>query len=237
MQQGTRVRVAAAVAACVLAAAPARADWKGKGELGFVMSRGNSDATTLNAKVDVSTEYERWKHSLGFAALRATTSNVTTANRYELHGQSDYKLSERSYVFGALRYEDDQFSAYDYQATATGGYGYKFVDTAATKFTGELGGGYRRAKLTASGETETGAVARGSLNFSHQFTASTQLLDKFLVESGSSNTFLQNELALQVKMSDRLALGVAYAIRHNTDVPAGVDKTDQLTTANIVFAF
>jgi putative salt-induced outer membrane protein YdiY len=38
-------------------------------------------------------------------------------------------------------------------------------------------------------------------------------------------------------MTDRLALSVAHAVRHNSDVPDGVAKTDQLTTANIVFAF
>jgi putative salt-induced outer membrane protein len=226
-----------AAAAMVLAGVPAHADWKGKGELGFVLSRGNSEAQTLNAKVDAGTEVGKWTNTLGFSALRATTANQTTANRYELRGQTDYKLTDRSYVFGSVRYEDDRFSAFDYQATATGGYGYKFIDTAITKLSGGIGAGYRVTKVRLTGEKENGAVARGDLNFEHQLTPTTKVLNKFLVESGSSNTFLQNELALQVKMTDALALSVAYAVRHNTDVPAGVRKTDQLTTANLVFAF
>ena len=47
--------------------------------------------------------------------------------------------------------------------------------------------------------------------------------------------FLQNELALQVHMSDRLAVSLGYAVRHNTDPPAGFGKTDTLTTVNIVY--
>lgn len=232
-----RTALAATSILAALAAAPAHADWSGKGELGFVLSRGNSDAETLNAKLDAATERDRWKHEVGFAALRATTADETTANRYEVRGQTNYALTERSYVFGALRYEDDRFSAYDYQATGSAGYGYKFIDTERTKLSAQLGAGYRRAKVLLTGETETGAVARGDVNFEHALTDTTKVLDRFTIESGSSNTFLQNELALQVKMSDKLALSLAYSVRHNTEVEDGVAKTDQLTTANVVVAF
>ncbi len=221
-----------------LAAAPAVAgDWKGKGELGFVLSRGNSDAETLNAKVDTTREFDPWTVGFGFSALRASTDNTTTADRWEVRGQANYKLTDRSFVFGALRYENDQFSAYDYAGVASAGYGYKFVDTAATKFVGQIGAGYRVAELRLSGEQEDEAVLRGDVLFQHQFTETTRVIEKFLVEAGSSNTFLQNQLSLEVKMTDVLALSVAYDIRHNTDAPAGVEKTDQLTTANIVFSF
>jgi putative salt-induced outer membrane protein len=234
--KSTNVLTAALLA--TLAAAPSHAaDWKGKGELGLVISRGNSDADTLNAKIDAGTELGQWTHTVGFSALRATTEDVTTADRYELRGQSNYKLTDRSYLFGALRYEDDEFSAYNYQATASGGYGYKFIDTERTKFVGQIGAGYRVAEVQLTGEQENEAVARGDILFQHQITPTTKIIEKFLVEAGSSNTFLQNELAVEVKMTEKLALSVAYTVRHNTEVPAGIEKTDQLTTANIVFAF
>jgi putative salt-induced outer membrane protein len=223
--------------AAAFAGAPAKADWDGKGELGFVLSRGNSEAETLNAKLDAGTEVGRWTHAVGFSALRATTANETTANRYELRGQTNYDFTDRSYVFGALRYEDDRFSAYEYQTTASGGVGHRFIDTERTKLAGQLGVGYRVAELRLTGEQENDVVFRGDVAFEHELTDTTRIVDKLLVESGSSNTFLQNELSLQVKMTEALALSLTYAVRHNTEVPAGVRKTDQLTTANLVFAF
>jgi putative salt-induced outer membrane protein YdiY len=36
-------------------------------------------------------------------------------------------------------------------------------------------------------------------------------------------------------MMERLALAVGYAVRHNTDPPAGFEKTDTLTTINLVY--
>ena len=46
---------------------------------------------------------------------------------------------------------------------------------------------------------------------------------------------MANDLALQVSMSDALALSVGYGIRYNTDPPAGAKKSDQLTTLNLVY--
>jgi putative salt-induced outer membrane protein len=51
----------------------------------------------------------------------------------------------------------------------------------------------------------------------------------------SDNNFLQNELGVAVKVSDRLALSLGYALRHNTDPPAGFRKTDTLSTVNLVY--
>jgi putative salt-induced outer membrane protein len=53
-------------------------------------------------------------------------------------------------------------------------------------------------------------------------TTTTSILEKFLVEAGSQNTFLQNDLALQVKINTRLALAVGYSVRDNTNPPTAV---------------
>ena len=224
----------AAVAAVV--SAPARADWKGKGEAGVVLARGNSDADTLNLKLDMATELEQWKHSFGVAALRSSTDGDLTAERYAAFGQSDYKISDRSFWFGGLRYEQDEFSGFDYQASATTGYGYKFIDSDAVKLAGQIGAGYRRSRNALTGATDGDAIGTGQLSYEHKLTDTTLLVDKLVVESGSNNTFASNDLALQVKMTDRLALSFGIGVRYNSDPPAGLKSTDTLTTVNLVVA-
>lgn len=226
-----------AVLALAMVAFPAQADWQGKGELGGVLARGNTETETLNAKVDMTKATEQWNHLVGFSILRNTTDSVTSADRWELRGESQYKLTERSYVFGALRYEDDEFTDYEYQATASAGYGYKFIDTDRTRLDGKIGAGYRQSELRPSGEKEDDAILRGAVDYSHQLTDTTRVYDKFLVEAGSDNTFLQNILGIEVRMTEKLALGLSYEVRHNTDVLPGTEKTDQILTANLVFAF
>ena len=169
--------------------------------------------------------------------LRTVTEDVTSADRWELRGESQYSLTERGYLFGALRYEDDAFTDYEYQATASGGYGYRFIMTETTKLEGQIGAGYRQAELRLTGEQEDGAIARGAINFEHKLTGTTLIYDRFLVEAGSDNTFYQNALGIEVKINDTFALGLDYAVRHNTDVLPGTDKTDQVLTANLVYGF
>jgi putative salt-induced outer membrane protein len=235
------------IAATLFAALPAHADWSGKGEAGMVIASGNTETETANLKLQLANEVDKWKHQFGAAALYASSDpEGTTAQRWEVSEQSDYNYSPRDFWFGAARYEDDRFSGFNYQATVSAGYGRKFIDTDVTKFTGTAGLGYKffetqdvldevTGVLLVPGESDSQVVFRGTLDYDHSFTATTSLLDKFIVEAGSDNTFVQNDIALQVKMTDVLALAVGYSVRHNTDPPFGFEKTDTLTTINLVY--
>jgi putative salt-induced outer membrane protein len=233
----TNSRYLACALLALAAAAPSQAAWKGKGELGVVLARGNADTDTVNAKVEAASESDRWKHGFGLAALRSTNEGDKTAERYGGFWQSDYKFSERTYWFGGLRYEDDRFSGFDYQASATTGLGHKFIDTDATKLSAQGGIGYRRLKNSVTGETSSDPIFGGEVKFEHAFNESTKILNKLVVEAGSDNTFAANDLSLEVKMNASLALSVGLGLRHNTDPPLGREKTDTLTTVNLVYSY
>jgi putative salt-induced outer membrane protein len=218
-------------------AASAEGDWSGEAMFGGVLARGNTETETINANFDVEYKTAPWTHSFGGTLLRSIANDVTSADRWELRAQSNYDLTERSYLFGKLRYEDDRFTDFSYQATATTGYGYRFIMTSTTKLDGEIGVGVRRTELRITGDTQEDAIARGAINYEHKLTDTTLIYDKFLVESGSENTFLQNQLGVQVKINETFALGVDYAVRHNTDVLPGTDETDQVLTVNLVYGF
>ena len=224
----------------------ARADWTGKGEAGLALASGNTSSKNSNVKLDLATTVEQWKHAFGGTAAYVATDGETTGQRWEVHEQSDYNFSAKSFWFGAGRYEDDRFSGFDYQATLSTGLGRHFIDNETTKFTGTAGVGYKifatrdvfddtGTVLLEKGKSDNEVVFRGTLDLSHALTTTTKLLDKFLVESGSNNTFVQNDLGIQVQMTDVLALAAAYSVRYNADPPLGFGKTDTLTTLNLVY--
>ncbi len=238
--------LAAAALPALFTLSSAHAEWTGKGEAGLVIASGNTETTTANAKFQLASEIDKWKHQFGGSGLYASSDEEgTTARRWAAFEQSDYNFSPRTFWFGAVRYEVDDFSGFEYQAVVSSGLGRKFIDTDVTKFTGTAGVGYKffetsdafddAGVLILPGDTDSEVVFRGTLDYDHKFTATTSLLDKFVVEAGADNTFLQNELALQVKMTDLLALAVGYSVRHNTDPPVGFEKTDTLTTINLVY--
>jgi putative salt-induced outer membrane protein len=229
---------------------PPQGQWIGKGQLGFLSSHGNSDATSLNANLDLLRYDGPWKNEFYIGGLYGKNSGIVSAERWETRGQSNYEISGDLFAFGGLRYEHDLFDGFQYQWSATGGLGYKILNGDATKLTAQVGAGYRRLRpeiivkddsgevisrtpLDANGE----AIGTVSVDFSHAFTKSTILTDKFLSELGSSDVLLQNVLALTVKMSEKLALSVAYTVTDNTKPPPPLKKLDTLTSINLVFAF
>ena len=251
MELRTRMRASCATGCGIVAlgiGAPAHADWAGKGEAGLLLSRGNAEATSGNLKLDVANEHDLWKNAFYVAGLYSRNATFTTAERIEGRYQLDYKLSARLYTFFALRGERDLFSGFAYQVTASAGAGYKFIDEASLKLAGIIGVGYRRmqpeqlVKDSAGqviqripGDVSGNVVGTGGLSFEYQATKTTKIIDKLLVESGSANTSVANDFAVQVSMTDKLALAFGYGVRYNSNPPPGSKTTDQQTTVNVVY--
>lgn len=234
--------------------------WTGTGEAGFAMTRGNTKSENLNARLAFGMEDASWKHDWYLTALRAKaetdqfivgtnpdtgapevlpagTRYELTANRYEAGASSAYKFDDRNYIVGALRYENDDFSPYAWQGVFSVGYGHVFVKNDTTYFAAEVGPGFRRARDAVTRRAENNAVGRGKLDFSHKLTANTTLYDTFLIESGKDNTFMQNDIGVQVAMNEKFALKAGYQIRRNSEVLPGIKKNDSLTTLNLVYNF
>jgi putative salt-induced outer membrane protein len=242
----SNLAAAAALLVPLFAISPAHADWSGKGEAGLVIATGNTETKTANAKLLLANEVDKWKHQFGGTALYTSSDpEGTTAQRWEAFEQSDYNFSPRTFWFAAARYEDDEFSGFEYQAILSTGIGRKFIDSDVTKFVGTAGVGYKRFEtrdafddagvLIERGASDSEVVFRGTLDYDHELTATSSVIDKFVVEAGADNTFVQNDIGLQVKMTNVLALAVGYSVRHNTDPPVGFEKTDTLTTINLVY--
>jgi putative salt-induced outer membrane protein len=234
MSTAFRSRFCLALALCA-AATPALADWTGKGDIGASFASGNSENQAASANLELKNTIDKWQHTFGFAGNYGHDGNDKTAQRWELRGQTQYEFTERAYGFGAGRYEDDEFSQYDYQASLAGGLGYKIINTERTKFWVQGGPGYRYAKLADTGETEDGVIFRGDVGFEHQLTETTKIVDRFLVEAGSDNTYLQNDLGLEVTITGAVGLRVGYQVRHNTDVAPTVENTDTLLTVGLLY--
>jgi len=78
-------------------------------------------------------------------------------------------------------------------------------------------------------------ILRGDMGLEHQLTDTTKIVDRFLIESGSDNTYAQNDLGLEVTITGALGLRLGYQVRHNTDVLPGVEKTDTLATVGLIY--
>ncbi|HTT05507.1 MAG TPA: DUF481 domain-containing protein [Steroidobacteraceae bacterium] len=224
--------------------------WSGKGQLGFLDSQGNTVAESANAALDMALLTGPWKHTLHLEGLYGKSADVVSAERYEGLWQSNYNLTSALFAFGALRYEHDLFSGFQYQGSATAGIGYQIFNSARTKLSVQLGAGDRDERPETLLKDNSGAVIRriplardngaigtAGLNVTQYLTATTSLSDTALVEGGGNNTLFTDTFALTVKVSTKVALSVGYNLQDNTNPPLGLKKVDSTETVNLVYSF
>jgi len=84
-------------------------------------------------------------------------------------------------------------------------------------------------------EEQGSLVEQAKVEFEHGLNDNTRVLNLTLVESGNDNTFVRNDISLQVRVMNALALSVGYSVRYNTRPPEGFATTDTLSTLNLVY--
>lgn len=212
-------------------------EWKGEGELGFTSISGNSDSESLNASLALSRQIERWKHAVSLELIKSEADNTTSADSLVFRERSEYSLGERSYAFGQLRYEDDEFSGYDYQASISVGAGKRFVESGQHLFDASAGVGYRGIKDSTTGDSDEEAIIVADAIYEYKISQTATFAQSLAVESGDENTYSESNSALKTKINGNLAAKVSYLVKHNSDVPPGIDKTDEIFTVSLVYGF
>jgi putative salt-induced outer membrane protein len=260
----TRLKIAALLG-CVAFTGAAWADeppyegdpnWSMRALAGYSKTGGNTDNSAGNALFHVAHLMGDWKVLFGAEGLYGSTHGETTSQAWDVHLQANYNISPKLYWYTGARYDDDAFSGFAYQTAVKTGVGYQFYNTDTTKLTVQAGVGYlwlRKEYLVKDAvggvterldydpntgvpyEQEHSVAFDGAVTFEHSFNEYTKLLAGASVLSSSDNTLTTATIALQVKMSNRLALAAGYQLSNNSSPPAGSGHRDTLTTLSLVY--
>lgn len=211
--------------------------WSGSGQLGFTSTSGNSDTDNITAGLKIVLETGKWISDLGLNVLQASSGDLDTADRYTLSTKTGYKFNEKNYVYYGSRYENDNFSSFDYTMTTGVGWGHKFQDTETNRLITEVGIGYKTEAFDIDRSENSGVAFLGKLDYMRQLSETMSFENLTTLESTSDNTFIQNDAGFSFVVSDKFKVKLAHQYRHNTDVPVGFDSTDTLISANLVYDF
>ena len=210
--------------------------WSGKAALGYLATSGNTENSTLNTSFEVGYKTGDWQHVFQAFAIRASESNVTTAEAYELGWKSERNLTEHDFLFGRVDWRKDKFSGYDTQLSESIGYGRRFINNEAHKLNAEIGLGARQSELS-DGTDQEEIILRGGLSYKWIFSESAEFNQEFVVEAGDKNTYLESVTAVKAKLVGSLALVASYTAKNNSDVPVGTEKTDTYSALSIEYTF
>jgi len=227
---------------------------KGNVDFGWVATSGNSETTNLNAQLGLEKETENWKHTANFSAVNSSSEDSngndnTSAEKYAAKLQSDRNLSDRSYVYVKADYLDDRFSAFDYQANAGLGFGYKLIAEENMTLQFEVGPNYSKSKSQDTSETTEETSYSVGEGFTWKFSDTAELVQYATYYAGDEVNTLKFGGFVASKLSDALSLKVGVeAIKIGGDQQdaaelaaelAGneIDDTDTTTYANVSYSF
>ena len=226
------------VLCCVagFAAAQDEEGLSGQVAFGYLATSGNSETENMNLNFGGQHIRDKWTHVLDGLAVKSRTNQVTTAEAYGLAWQSRYAIDDKSYAFGLVDWDKDEFSAYSRQLREVIGYGRQFIDTDRHSLAGEAGVGARQGDFR-DGTSEDESIARLGLDYEWQISDTSRFNQTFSIESGSSNTYTETMSSLSADVWGNFAIVLSYTIKRNSSVPIGVAKRDTFTAISLEYSF
>ena len=165
------------------------------------------------------------------------STTETTAQKFFLSGQSNYKLTkenQRLFLFGS--YEDDRFSDFKYQSTVALGWNQKLWDNEKSNFSYSVGPGYSFSE-GRDGEDLNSVIVRAALEYSHKLSDTAKIKQSLSSELGEANTKTRSLTSVSATINGALSMKVSLKLDHNTDVDEGSDNLDTETAVTLVYSF
>ena len=219
-----------------------KSGWEGNVQFGYVASSGNTENSNINGKFNIKHDDEFWLHDFNAAYYQSTESESTTAERFKLTYQADYKINqENSYWFINASYEDDRFSGFEYRATLSTGYGNRLYDANDMTLDAEIGAGMRYSEeidtLTNTTFTENEGMIRAAAKYLWKIEDDRSLSSAISVEEGEEVRISNFEIAFTTLIAGGVNMKAAYEARHVSEVPEGKEKLDTIVSLNILYKF
>lgn len=205
-------------------------------DFGMVLTSGNTENSSVTGKFEISNDLEKWLHSAKLDVVSSEADGSTTAERYLLNLKSDYKLDQEQFLFAGITYDVDKFSGYESQATFISGYGRNIINTETLKLSAEIGPGYRRNKLETGGN-ESEAILHLGAKGKNVINQASHVEGSLTIDSGSDQTITILDLGYINKLNSSLSLKLGFNLKNSSDVPAGSESTDTITSVSLLYSF
>ncbi|WP_148863969.1 DUF481 domain-containing protein [Marinobacter fonticola] len=241
---------AAALVTPLAMAQDAGDEWEGEGELGLLITQGNTEETNFNVRLAVKHEVETWRNTAMVRSLYSegedpdTGEEEATAEKYQAEAETNYKFDPTQFLFLRGAYENDRFAAYDFQSSSTAGYGNRVWEDGERSYLDlKAGAGYRFNKLEEPNDdgedAEDGAVLRFAGAFHYALSPNAVFIQEVGSEVGleDDNTITESLTAVQADIIGNLSMKVAYRLKHNSNAPSEAESTDTETSLTVLYGF
>lgn len=209
----------------------------GSAALGYLATSGNTESANVNGTFRLGwAPGGDWRHEWTALAVSARTDGTTTAEAYAAGYKAQREFSRAGYLFAAGDWRQDRFSGYDRQVTQAVGYGRRLLDAERQLLSVEGGIGAKQSRLIDGTDLDEGII-RGGLDYVFRITDTSEFNQRLLVEAGEDNRYSESISALRMRLVNNIAVVLSFTLKNNSDVPAGVERTDTFTAVSFEYGF
>jgi putative salt-induced outer membrane protein YdiY len=214
--------------------------WTGGADLGFAVTRGNSNTTNLALGLAVDRETLRDKTSLYGAAVynREKTAGIsrTVANTLRFGARYDRDFNRDWFAYGFTDFEHNGLQDLTLRWVLGGGLGYHAIRNERTKL--DLLGGLdmNREYFEGFDNDRTSLEAQLGQTLSHQFTPRVSFKEQLFFFPNLSNGGeyrINFDAALVMDITRRIGWQVTLSDRYLSDPPGGFKQNDLLLTTGL----
>lgn len=213
--------------------------WTDVAELGFVLTTGNSETSSLSLNNTLAKSWDKSAFTLKAGALRVETTTTTfsgntpatfaiteesdtTAEKYFLNGRFDREITERMFWFAGAGWDRNELAGIENRYGVFGGVGNIWVDSETVKFRTDYALTYTDQTDIdpAPGFEDNFLGLRFSWEYFHKFGENTTYGNDFIVDENLDETSdLRGDMTnwLAVAMSKRLALKVSLQTLYDNE--------------------
>lgn len=225
------------------------AQWSNESELGIIVVDGNSESKTTNFKQ--TTNFKRDKdQGTGKARYTEAESNgVASAESWMVGARYDREIAEKTGAYLSHDTESDRFAGYLQRDTTGLGLTRQLIDAEKLKWSGEVGyshletdfansdqtGGVDGARVftKVNGEVKEGVTGQFYIEYLHYFDDSDPN-----TTSEDDNYLVNAEPSLSVLLNNTFSLKLAYLVKYQNQLPAGItERTDTTYSTTLVAKF
>ncbi|NRA60914.1 MAG: DUF481 domain-containing protein [Psychrobium sp.] len=213
--------------------------WGATAELGGTMTTGNTETSTLKAKIDAKHTLMNWNNNYYADVLYSKDGDNDTASRWQIGAKGAYVLDESSSLFILGEYEQDKFSSYDAVSSVAAGYSHSFFKTEKDSLSVDIGPGMKHFKLMDGGSEDTGIVHLG-LVYENALSATSKFTQIFVSDvafDSEKATLSRSETAITANIFGELAMKVGVTIRHDNQAAFDKKSVDTETTVTLLYTF
>ncbi|HEX7695034.1 MAG TPA: DUF481 domain-containing protein [Sphingomonas sp.] len=210
--------------------------WTGRAELAGYISTGNSETEGFSASLALLRDGLNWRQKIKLQTDYQRSLGVTSREHYLAAWEPNWKVDDRSYIYGAGQFESDRFLGFTQRYSASVGAGYSALKTSKLKLDLELGPAYRATSFTDGGN-ERSIAARGSLDFAWKLGKGLQLTQNAAAYVERYNSTVTGTTALNAKVVGPLSAQFSYNVQYESMPPEGRVTTDTISRAGLVYAF